>query len=83
MTDCICQHRYQDSEYVRPCRCNLWSNVIRQCFCEECGLSKHDISRVRLRPHAPGSRGPIENLAFVRGHPEPSVSRKSSVRVWV
>lgn len=39
MTGCICQHRYQDSEYVRPCKCNLWSAVIRQCSREECGLS--------------------------------------------
>lgn len=39
MTDCICQHRYQDSEYVRPCRFNLWSAVIRQRFPGESGLS--------------------------------------------
>lgn len=46
MTDCICQHRYQDSEYVRPCRCNLWSEVIRQRFRGACGLSNMmDISR--------------------------------------
>lgn len=46
MTDCICQHRYHDSEYVRPCRCNLWSAVIRQRFRGACGLSNMmDISR--------------------------------------
>lgn len=46
MTDCICQHRYQDSEYVRPCRCNLWSAVIRQGIRGESGLSNMmDISR--------------------------------------